>query len=202
MLGMKTRIFAAACCLLLCSCSDTPVKETAKQPEPPPEPVTGRRAFQEMYPMVRTWAIDALPVQLQSINLSQVKSGPGTAGAWEGTFFSAAKGKTKMYTWSAVESEGNLHKGVFAGPEESASSKKTFPIAALRIDSDEAYKVAVSKSADYIKKHPDMHVLFVLEMTNRFPQLPWRVVWGESLSISDYSVFVDASSGEFLERAH
>lgn len=199
---MKTRIFAAACSILLCSCSSTNVKETPKQAEPPPEAVTGRRAFQEMYPMVRTWAIDALPVQVQSINLAQVKSGPGTAGAWQATFFSAASGKTKMYTWSAIESEGNLHKGVFAGPEESASSNKTFPLAALHVDSDEAYKVAVSKSADYIKKHPNMPLLYVLEMTTRFPQLAWRVVWGESLPLSDYSVFVDAATGEFIERAH
>jgi hypothetical protein len=199
---MKTRIFATACCILLCSCSNTSVKESPKQPEPPPEPATGRRAFQDMYPMVRTWSMDALPVQLQSINLAQVKSGPGTAGAWQATFFSTTSGKTKMYTWSAIESEGNLHKGVFAGPEESSSAKKTFPIAALRIDSDEAYKVALSKSADYVKKHPNMPVLYILEMTNRFPQLAWRVVWGESLAISDYSVFVDAATGEFLERAH
>jgi hypothetical protein len=194
-------VFAAL--LVLCACSDTSTKETStKAPEPPPEPTTGRHAFQQMYPMVRSWALDAAPVQLKSINLSQVKAEPGKAGAWQCIFYSPSLGRSKTYTWSAIESEGNLHKGVFAGPDESSGTQKTFQLAALRVDSDEAYKTALSKSADYVKKNPDKPVLFILEMTNRFPQLTWRVIWGESAAVSDYSVFVDAATGQFLERAH
>jgi hypothetical protein len=155
-----------------------------------------------MYPQVRTWAIDALPVQLHSINLPQVKSENGKAGAWQATFFSPTSGRAKTYTWSAIEAPGNLHKGVFAGPDESARTPKTFLLAAIRVDSDEAYKAAVEKSADYVKKNPDKPVQFILELTNRFPQLVWRVVWGESVNTSDYSVFVDAATGQFLEKVH
>jgi|SRR5271165_648360 len=198
-----TRALAAACLILLCSCSGSPpVKEPSKVAEAPPEPITGRHAFQQMYPQVRTWAIDALPVQLESINLPQVKGANGTAGAWQATFYSAASGRAKTYTWSAIDSPGNLHQGVFGGPDESARAPKTFLLAAIRVDSDEAYKVAASKSADYIKKNPDKPVLFILELTNRFPQLVWRVVWGDSVNSSDYSVFVDAATGEFLEKVH
>ncbi len=198
-----TRAMAATCLILLCSCSEsTPVKEPTKEAEAKPEPITGRHAFQQMYPQVRTWAIDALPVQLESINLPQVKGENGTAGAWQATFYSQASGRAKTYTWSAIESPGNLHQGVFGGPDESARAPKTFLLAAIRVDSDEAYKVAASRSADYLAKNPNKPVLFILELTNRFPQLVWRVVWGDSVNTSDYSVFVDAATGQYLEKVH
>lgn len=197
-----TRALAATCLLILCACSDSPAVKETKVAEAPPEPTTGRHAFQEMFPQVRTWAIDALPVQLRSINLTQVKASEGMAGAWQATFFSPSTGHAKTYTWSAIDAPGNLHKGVFGGPDESARSPKTFLLAAIRVDSDEAYKAAAAKSADYVKKHPDKPVQFILELTNRFPQLVWRVVWGDSVNTSDYSVFVDAATGQFLEKVH
>ena len=43
-------------------------------------------------------------------------------------------------------------------------------------------------------------MFYLLEQTSRFPDLAWRIVWGESVSASKYSVFVDASTGEFLEK--
>ena len=43
---------------------------------------------------------------------------------------------------------------------------------------------------------------FLGKFTPRFPDTTWRVVWGESVGTSDYSVFVDASTGQFLERMH
>lgn len=196
------RVLATVCLILLCSCSDNPVTAPPKKAEAPPEPVTGRHAFQQMYPQVRTWALDALPVQLESINLAQVKAENGKAGAWQATFYSPSLGRSKMYTWSAVESPGNLHKGVFGGPDEAARVPKTFPLAAIRVDSDEAYKVALGKSAAYVKKNPNKPVIFILELSNRFPQLTWRVLWGDSVSSSDYSVFVDAATGQFLEVMH
>jgi len=152
--------------------------------------------------MARSWAVDAQPVRVQSIALPNVKTTDGKAGAWEVLFFSPATGRTKTYTWSESEAGGNLHQGVFAGQEESMGSAKPFPISAIQQDSDEAYKVAVSKSADYIKKNPDKPVIYILEMSNRFPQLVWRVVWGESVGTSDYSVFVDAATGKFLQTMH
>jgi len=191
----------ATCCLLLASCSNTTVKEPAKAPEQP-EAITGRHAFQQIYPLARGWSEDATPVQLQNINLPQVKGVAGKAGAWEVIFYSPTTGKTKRYTWSAVEAEGNLHQGVFAGQEESLGSRKPFLLAAIQKDSDVAYQVAAEKSADYVKKNPNMPMVYILEMTNRFPQLVWRVVWGESVSTSDYSVYVDAATGQFLERVH
>ena len=174
-------------------------------PETPPEPLSGRQAFQKMYPAARGWALDAVPLQLKSINLSQVKPEKGKTGAWQAIFVSPSKRKSKNYTYSAIEAEGNLHQGVFAGLEEDFTVGRgpvLFDIAAIKVDSDQAYDTAAEKSADYIRKNPGKPISYILERTNRFPDLAWRVIWGESVGSSDYSVYVDASTGKFLEKMH
>jgi hypothetical protein len=55
------------------------------------------------------------------------------------------------------------------------------------------------KAEEYTKAHPEMNISFLLEQNNKFPQLTWRVIWGESVGTSNYSVFVDATTGEYLE---
>jgi hypothetical protein len=70
---------------------------------------------------------------------------------------------------------------------------------ALRTDSDEAFAEAARVSADYLKKNPKTAVLFLLESTPRFPNPTWRVLWGKTIGTSDYSVFVDASTGKPLQ---
>ena len=192
--------------VLLTSCSEAPKSATTKkEPEKPLEPLTGRQAFQNMYPAARGWAPDALPLQLKSLQLAEVKADPGKAGAWQCVFVSPGRGRSRIYTWSAIESEGNLHKGVFAGQEDSYSEgrqAKPFLIPAIKVDSDEAYETAAKKSAEYMKKNPGKPVNILLELTPRHPNLAWRIIWGETVGTSDYSVFVDASTGQFLERAH
>jgi len=192
---------------LLSACSEAPKPaETTKAPEKPPEPLTGRQAFQMMYPQARGWAPDAQPLELRSINLSQVKPEKGKAGGWQAIFVSPSLGKSRAYTYSAVEAEGNLHQGVFAGIAEDYAPGRgaTAPFlpAALKIDSDEAYDTAAAKSRDYIKKNPNKVISYLLEQNKRFPDPTWRVIWGESVSSSDYSVFVDATTGMLLEIMH
>jgi hypothetical protein len=193
--------------LLLSACSEAPkTAEKTKAPEKPPEPLTGRQAFQMMYPQARGWAPDAQPLELRSIHLSQIKPEKGKAGGWQAIFVSPSLGKSRTYTYSAVEAEGNLHQGVFAGIAEDYAvgrgSSVPFMVAALKIDSDQAYDVAAEKSQDYIKKDPDKVISYLLEQNKRFPDPAWRVIWGESVSSSDYSVFVDATTGMFLEKMH
>ncbi len=191
--------------VLLCGCSSAPDKESARPPQKPPQPVTGRQAFQMIYPQARRWAADAQPLELRSIHLSQVKSPPGKALAWQATFVSPSRAAARIYTYSAVEAEGNLHEGVFPGAEESSSghvSSLPFEVVAIRIDSDEAYRTAAEKSQEYVRKDPNKPVSFLLELTKRYPDVTWRVIWGDSVATSDYSVFVDATSGAFLAVAH
>lgn len=189
----------------LASCSESPKEgaQRAKDPTHPPAPVTGRFAFQRMYIQARTWAPDAEPLRLLSFNLKEVVSEGGKCGAWQAAFVSPARSKARTYTYSVVESPGNVHEGALAGREEPWSGprgqERPFLQQALRIDSDEAFTAAARVSVDYLKKSPKMAVLFLLESTPRFPNPTWRVLWGETIGTSDYSVFVDASTGKALQ---
>ena len=191
--------------LSLFACSDAPKSAEVKPPPKPPEALTGRQAFQRIYPQARGWAPDAQPLEIRSVHLAQVKAGDGKAGAWQVTFVSPSRGKSKTYTYSAVEGDGGLHEGVFGGLEESytpRSDSSPFSIAAIKIDSDEAYKAAAARSEDYIKKNPGKPVMFLMEQTRRFADVTWRVIWGDSVGTSDYSVFVDGSTGKLLQVMH
>jgi hypothetical protein len=161
-----------------------------------------------MYGMARAWSSDAQVLQLATIRIAEyTQEVPGKAAAWQAIFVSVSKSRSKSYTYSIVESQGNLHKGAFAGPEESFSGSRgvatPFLIAAVKKDSDEAYQTAMSepksKAADFDKKNPGKPITILLEKTSKFPDPAWRVVWGESVGTSGFSVFVDASTGAYLE---
>lgn len=191
--------------LFLSGCSEAPKTVEQKQPPKPPQALTGRQAFQRIYPQARGWAPDAQPIEIRSVNLAQVKAEPGKAGAWQVTFVSPSRGKAKTYSYSAVEGDGNLHEGVFGGIEEDYTPRgdsSPFLIAAIQVDSDAAYKTAAERSADYIKKNPHEPVMFLMEQTRRFPDVTWRVIWGNSVGTSDYSVFVDGTTGKLLQIMH
>ncbi len=189
--------------LLLAGCSTETPAPQKKAEEKPPEPLTGRQALQQMYIAARGWAADIQPIKVNSILLPEVKAEPGKAPAWQAVFVSQSLGKARSYTYSVVESVGNLHKGVFAGLDQSWSgpsgTTKPFLMASIKVDSDEAYKTALKKAAEYDKKHPGMPINLLLEANNRFPDTSWRVIWGESVGTSAFSVFVDASTGLYLE---
>ena len=186
--------------LLLAACSDAP--KTAPKKEPPPEAITGKDAFFKMFGPARAWATDVQPLELVSINLPEVKGEPGKAGAWQGTFVSLSKAKKRVWTYSVIEAEGNLHKGVFAGLEGSYSQTgvvQPWLMPALKTDSDEAYKTALTKAAEYNKKNPGKTITFLLQKTKKHSDPAWRVIWGESVGTSNFSIFIDASTGEYLE---
>jgi len=196
----------SALCLVLAGCSDTSTPPKAAEPVKPPEAVTGRYALQQMYIAARAWGADIQPLKVNSILLPDVKAAPGKAGAWQAMFVSASQHKARSYTYSVIEAGDNLHKGVFAGPEQSWSGPsgdtKPFPMVAVKIDSDDAYQTALKKGADYDKKNPGMAINLLLESTTRFPDTSWRVIWGESVGTSAFSVFVDATTGQYLEIMH
>ena len=205
----KLSLFPAIALLaILTACSDTPAPTTAKKEPEKLEPVTGQSAVYKMYQMARSWAPDSQVLKMQSMHLSEVKDGaPGTAAAWQATFVSAAKSQSRSYTFSIVEGDGNLHKGAFAGPEEgwSGPSDMDAPslMAAIKIDTDAAYKTAMetphSHAAEYDKKNPGKPITIMLERTTKHPDPAWRIIWGESAGTSNFSVLIDASTGEYLE---
>jgi hypothetical protein len=192
---------------LVVGCSEAPTTTAEKKTPKTLEPLTGRQAFQRMYVTARLWAPDCEGLELKSLQLSTVKAGPGQAGVWQCKFVSAARGRVRAYTWSAIDSEEEgLHQGVFGGQEEAWSGpqgqSRPFLIQALKIDSDQAYDTAAKKSEEFLKTKPTKPVNYILALTPRFPDLTWRVMWGETVGTSDYSVFVDATTGIFLERVH
>jgi len=202
---------AAGFLVVLAACSETPPAVTAPKKEPEKaEPVTGQVALYRMYQMSRSWANDSQVLKLTSLHIGEAPDGPpgsGAAPAWQATFTSAAKSEARSYTFSIVESQGNLHKGLFAGPQEGWSgprgSSTPFLIAAVKVDTDAAYKTAMttaqSKAADYDKKNPGKPITYLLERTSRHPDPAWRIIWGESVGVSNFSVLIDASTGAFLE---
>jgi hypothetical protein len=200
-----TLFSAAALLLVLAGCSTAPPPPQKKTEEKPAEPVTGRQALQQMSIAARGWAGDIEPIKVTCILLPEVKAEPGKAPAWQAIFVSASQGKARSYTYSVVESEGNLHKGVFAGLDENWSASgeaKPFPMAAIKVDSDQAYQTALKQGAEYDKKNPGKPIIFLLEANKKFPDVSWRVIWGESVGTSAFSVFVDASTGQYLETMH
>jgi hypothetical protein len=204
----KLSIFPSIALLaILTACSDTPATTEKKQPEKV-EPVTGQTAVFRMYQMARSWAPDSQLMRMQSMHLTEVKVvAPGTAAAWQATFVSAAKSQSRSYTYSIVEGEGNLHQGAFAGPQESWSGPRgldsPFLMAAIKIDTVTAYKTAMetphSHAAEYDKKNPGKPITILLERTSKHPDPAWRIIWGESAGTSNFSVLIDASTGEYLE---
>lgn len=192
-----------AAALVLVGCACTPAPEPVSKQEPPPEPVDGQKAFFQSYVAARGWSADVLGLRLESVNIPELKAVGGRFGAWRSTFVSPSKGRIIVYNYSVVQSSGKFIKGVFQDHEEgySAGLEKPWPVSAFKIGSEAAFKTAVERpeTQQYLKKNPDKPVVLLLEQTKRHPNLAWRVVWGESVSRSDYSVFVDASTGQYLE---
>ena len=195
-------ILGCALLLILTGCSESSQPEK-KEPPKPAEPVTGLTALFRMYQVARSWSSDIQVLKMNSIHLLEVPSVPGQAGAWEVTFTSASKGRARTYTYSAIESPGNLHQGVFAGPEQDLSAQaQPFLIAAVKVDTDAAYKTALGKAGEYDKKNPHLTISMLLERNKQYPNPAWRIIWGESVGTAGLSVFIDASTGEFLETLH
>jgi hypothetical protein len=191
--------------LLLSSCSDTST-ETKKEPEKPPAPVTAQSAFVFTYPAARAWAGDSLPIRIRSINLADVPSDNGKAGAWEISYVSASREEARIYTWSAIEASETLHKGIFGGKPQtwnaSNGQQKPFMASDFHIDAPKALEAATTAAKPYLDKPGTKPAVnFLLEFTPRFPDPVWRVMWGETAGSAEFTVFVDATTGKVVGKA-
>lgn len=190
--------------LVLGGCSDEP--KVAEKKIEKAEPVTGQTALYRMYQVARSWASDAEVLRMNSLHVTDVPDIHGKAGAWQATFVSESKNAARLYSYSVVEADPNLHQGVFATPPESwsgpGSGNKPFLIAAVKIDTDATYKTASTKAADATKQNPKQTISFQLQKEEKFTNPTWRVIWGESIGTAGLSAFLDASTGEYLETMH
>lgn len=180
------------------------METTKSEPAPPPMPLSGRAGLQATYPQARAWASDAQPLTVRSINLKAVPSEDGKAGAWEIQYVSPSLGSARSFIWSSYEGEG-VHEGVFGGPQQSwrpgSGTQMPIAMAALRSDTPEAQTKALEAAADYLKKPGEKPPInFMLERTPRFRDPVWVVMWGQSAGLAEYSVFVDAGTGEVVGK--
>jgi hypothetical protein len=194
------------CVLGLTGCGSEAPKKAAetKTLAKAPEPVTGRFAVHQCFTNARGWAPDAELLKVENIRLKAVPDAPGKSGAWRMVFVSPSRGRQRSCTWSAIEGEG-LYKGVFAGHEESYTPGRTpsFILLALKIDTDAAYETTLKqkRTEEFRKKFPNTPVLYLLERNSRFPNPVWRIVFGDSIATSQYSAYVDATSGDYQGMA-
>lgn len=195
-------VFVPVCGIaVMCSgCSDQPEVKAKKKAEP----VTGQTALYRMYQVARSWAPDAEVLKMNSIHLTEVPAVRGEAGAWQAEFTSVAKSAQRTYTYSVVESEGNLHEGVFPGPEETWAGPATqaFTVGAVKLDTDAAYQKALTKAAEYNAKNSNQTISFELGKQEGSENPVWRVIWGESAGTSSLSVLADATTGEYIKTLH
>ena len=196
-IGLATTLF-----LLLASCGEEP--KPVKKDVKPPEPVTALKAFYAIYGNARSWATDLQVMQIKSIDLDpQHMCKEGKCWAWSVNLVSPSKAKLKNFTYSVIEAEGNLHQGVFSSIEESwrgpSGPEKPYLMQALKKDSTDAYVTAAAKSVEYMKKHPDMPVVYEVSLTSKYALPAYRVIWGESVSSSAYSILIDAGAGTYVE---
>jgi len=205
---MKTRrwyfALAGGLLILLSACSEP--APPAKKAEEKPEPVTGLSALFKMYQVAHTWDPRPEILKLSSSHVTDVPEERGKAAAWEGVLVSVSQNRAHTYTFAVIELLPNLHKGVFMTGDEAFSGTKgesrPFDVQAVKIDTDKAYETALAKAGDYEKKNPGKLITLILELTKRYPDPTWRVIWGESPSTSNFSVYVDATNGDFLEVMH
>jgi len=205
-MNLRLRVVATLPLLLfLGACSEEP-KPTVKKEVKPAEPVTALSAVYKMYQQARGWAPDCRVLRVGSLDVTDVKAQAGKAGAWEATFMSPDLRQSRRYTYSVVEvPASNLHEGVFAGSTDTWSpvgQTLPFVIQAFKTDSTAAYETAVKKGSAYASKHPDMPVTFLLEWAKRHRNPTWRVIWGSSAATSAFSVYVDATYGDYVSTAH
>ena len=207
MLTRKLVLLLVPVLLLLTGCTESQTV-AKKEPEKPLDPVGGQSAVYKMYQAGRSWAPDLKVLKASSRLLEDVGEIPrGKAAAWECTFVSEAKRQAKTFTYSIKELLPNWRKGVFGQPEHSWSGPEgnatPFPVIAIKVETDAAYETALKNGgADYDKKNPGKNISLMLEKISKFPDPTWRVIWGDSVGTSNFSVYVDASTGQFLEKVH
>ena len=190
-------LLALAPALVISACSSEPVKKP--EPEKAAEPVTGLHALFQMRALAVNWAPDFQILHYTSIELADVKRVPGKAAAWQAVFVSPSLKQSRTYTFSVFEESVTMHKGLFPeSPQAWSGEGKTFGIESARVDTDKAWEVALAHGKEFAAKNPDMPILYTLGF-DKGEEPDWRVMWGTSAATSQFSVLVNAVSGEFIQ---
>ena len=186
--------------MLLCGCTSQPTQTAAPKPQPP-ELLTGRSAFQQMYIAARGWAGDIRPYELASAPVGDYKGADGKAVLWRAAFASASMRASKPYTWSGIDAPDVPSRGVSPGTQDSFTPSNTFDVQFLKIDSDKAFEVAQKHGGEKVlKENPGLPITYELDWNRSGNQLVWHVIYGNSRNDAKLVADVDASTGEFLRK--
>jgi len=196
---MKCLGLVLSCLVALSGCTSGSKPSEEAKPKPP-EPLTGRSAFQQLYVAARGWAPDAKPYQLLSQPSTDSKGRDGKATRWRAAFTSAAQSASRPYAWSGVESQDTA-RGVTPGTQDSFTPGNAFDVAFLKIDSDAALATAQKHGGDKIvQENPDIPVSYLLDWNRGENNLVWHVIYGNSRNDAKLVADVNASTGEFIRK--
>jgi hypothetical protein len=185
--------------IIVSGCTSGPSPSEQTKPKPP-EPLTGRGAFQQLYISARGWAPDAKPYQLQSQATVESKGKEGKATFWRGAFASPSQRSSRSYAWSGVESQ-DVARGVTPGTQDSYMPGNTFDIAFLKVDSDQALDVAQKHGGSkLVQEDPDIAISYLLDWNPGENNLVWHVIYGNSRKDAKLVADVNASTGEFIRK--
>ena len=201
-------VLAAAILSLGIGCDTSSPSGTANTPAEQSKPAvdeaqTGREAFQRLFATARQWAPDAQPFRLQS-GLTPLSRGEGGKSAvWLGGFASPSRPAIRTFTWSGSHDKDAPEFGIMPSPEDSYSptnsSTAVFELPYLKIDSDQAYKVAQEHGGSKITaKDPKQPVVFLLDWDPVKSRLLWHVLYGTAPSDAKLKIAVNATNGTFV----
>jgi len=202
-------IVGISACILFSACSQSTkpsTEETAEKPaEPagPPQPVTAKAAFGEMYMSARDWSKDLVILKLTQKEISGIKNEGGKAGMWEATFASPTRQEYRVYSYAVASGGEAAQKGVSMSPALAwgGPTRDVMPVQVsdMGVDSDAIYNTAAGDAAAWLKKHPDKQITsFELGNAYKFQEPVWVVTWGDEKS--GYRVFVSADTGKVFNK--
>ena len=164
-------------------------------------PVSAKTAFWEMYKSAHAWTPDVMPLSLGSRSLPGVKNADGKAEMWSATFGSLSKHQAATFNYAAAAHSPDITKGITAGNPVPwggpARDALPFDSSQFKVDSDAAYKTALSRAEPWVKKHPGKEASFTLGNASHFPAPVWYVLWGDKKA--GYAVYVNAETGAVIK---
>jgi hypothetical protein len=188
--------------LALAACNSAAPTKAAPAAKPA-EYLAGREAFQKLYVSAHAVAGDVKPYRMESRYTKGSPATEGRSGLWRADFASASKKLSKTFTWSGLAGPDTPERGISHGADDTYNPGNTsthvFDVQFLKIDSDEAFKVAQKHGGEKLTAaNPNQPVFYTLDFNAQNNQLIWHVIYGSSRYDSKLDVAVDATSGSFL----
>ncbi len=187
--------------MLLAGCSSQPPQPEQKAQPKPPETVTGRTAFQQLYIAARGWSADARPYQVQSSTFKDEKGREGKAVIWRASFASERLRASKPFVWSGIDDPDAPARGISPGTQDSYIPSNSFDAAFLKIDTDKAFEIAQKHGGDKVlESAAGTPVTYLLDWNPGSNNLVWHVIYGNSRNDAKLVADIDASTGEFIRK--